>query len=109
MYTDEVLHHNEIWSGLEKFKSIICTNSNVLAYVAGHSHALEYNPKIENCNVAQFITGGGGAELRPRLVKNSEFYQSDFGFLTISISTQTKEVSFIFYDDDLTPLKVVKI
>jgi hypothetical protein len=73
-------------------KNLLC--NRVDAYLAGHSHHLEYDP-MEECNMDQYISGAGGGEIYP-LQENheAEFASARHGFLEIEVSGKLMKTRF---------------
>lgn len=86
-------HANDNWSDAVLLKNIICNNADL--YISGHSHLLEHN-SIDNCEVQQIVSGGGGIE-KYSVVENSKniFYLADFGFVSLIIGKNNIDIEFI--------------
>ncbi|MBQ47370.1 MAG: hypothetical protein CMP10_07855 [Zetaproteobacteria bacterium] len=90
--------HKDNFQG-KVLKRFLCDKAD--AYLAGHSHHLEFR-KEEDCQADLFISGAGGASLYPPLEDpKSVFAAGEFGFLAIDVSRDTLEYKFFNYKDEL--------
>ena len=74
--------------------------NQVDAYLAAHSHHLEYD-YIEECNMDQYISGAGGGELyKLREDHDAEFAISQYGFLEIELSSELMKTRFFSIENE---------
>jgi hypothetical protein len=111
-----LIGHHPIGSSSEKYQktsfqsrlleALLCDKSVI--YVAGHAHHMEHR-QSKRCQLEQFISGAGGAELYPirHNDPNSRFAEAVHGFLSLQVAPQS--LHFRFLDDALHTLYDYKI
>lgn len=102
-----VFGHHPIKSSSKKYTSykpvgrilkwLLCNKST--AYLSGHSHHLEHT-EFADCNLQQFVSGGGGASLYDVFPnkKNSHFSKSSHGYLILD--AEPKKLNWEFYNEN---------
>ena len=73
-------------------KKLLC--NRVDAYLAGHTHSLEFD-HIDDCEMMHFISGAGGADIYPvRDDITAEFARAEYGFLELEFFPEKMNVRF---------------
>jgi len=102
LVTYETNYIKRNWPGKKELKNIVCQTADF--YISGHAHLLEDNGILENCQVRQLISGGGGST--PRKIyppHGGEFYFEGNGFLSLSVSEG--KIEYAFFDKEGTLLQ----
>ena len=73
-------------------KRMLC--NKVDAYLAGHTHVLEFD-RIDECNLLHMISGTGGGDLYPiREDADAELALSEYGFLELEFTPEEMTIRF---------------
>ncbi len=99
--TNDAAHTSENWNGRGKLKEIVCDRADL--YISGHSHVLEDIGKVEGCSFEQIVSGGGGAQTRQVINKDTikGFYYESHGFVTLKETNNELELEFLNKNGEL--------
>lgn len=84
----------ENWQGKKELKDIVCNSADF--YISGHAHLLEDRGRLSGCNVHFLISGAGGSNTREMAQPfTGAFYAEENGFLSLAITHNTLQYTFI--------------